>query len=198
MVGRAADQRVTAAASRQQWRSVVFLHYRADAGVLARLLPRGLRPHLLEGEAWAGRPLDIPYRRRVAEFEERPDGVRYRFAETSDGAAASPLEDCGGTARSREDGAPEHALEVRSGELIRVHSAQDVFLTGRWNAFTAPRGRLLRFPVHHPPWPLHAARAGGSMLDLVRDWALPVRDEPPIIQYSPGVDVRLAWPRPSR
>lgn len=234
MVGHHPEHRVRVPVGRMGWKHTVFLHYRCDAERISRLLPPGLAPHVIEGQAWlsvtplvmhrmrpAGLPpipwwstfpevnvrtyvrapdgrdglwfftldcsrramplalnrLGLPYRYRRARFEEAGGCLRYRFS--------------GG----REQG--EHTLDVSTGEPITEPSELDIFLSGRWNAFSTRATLLLRFPVTHQPWPLHAATATGSMLALPHDMGLPVLATPPIVQYSPGVDVALGAPRPA-
>ncbi|GAA4717970.1 YqjF family protein [Pedococcus ginsenosidimutans] len=43
----------------QWWRDITFLHWPVDPGLLAPLLPRGVRPDLFDGSAWVGL---IPFR----------------------------------------------------------------------------------------------------------------------------------------
>ena len=45
--------------SAQWWRDACFVHWRADPGLVAPLLPRGVRPDLHEGHAWVGL---VPFR----------------------------------------------------------------------------------------------------------------------------------------
>lgn len=123
---------------------------------------------------WGAPPLGLPYRHREAEVVEQPGEVRFRF-------------DHG------------HDLTVTPGDPIESPSGLDIFLAGRWNAFSRRFHRLLRFPISHEPWPLHSATATatGGMLNIPRDLGLPVLADQPLIHYSPGVDVRLAAPRPA-
>ncbi|MFC7375496.1 YqjF family protein [Brachybacterium sp. GCM10030268] len=121
-------------------------------------------------------PLGLPYRYRPAQFERGVDGrLSYCF-----------------------HGKREHTLDVSPGEPVPQPSDLDAFLVGRWNAFSALPRVLLRFPVSHRPWPLQDATGAGTMLEMPRDMGLPVLDTAPIVQYSPGVDVALAAPRPVR
>lgn len=124
---------------------------------------------------WALNILGLPYNYREAEFEQAPREVRFRF-----------------------HGKHKHDLRLQIGAPLAVHSARDIFLTGRWNAFGTQLNRLIRFPVAHQPWPLHSATASGSMLTAPRDLGLPVLSDQPIVQYSPGVNARFAAPRLAR
>ncbi|WIE64047.1 DUF2071 domain-containing protein [Curtobacterium sp. MCLR17_036] len=36
------------------WQDIVFAHWRSDPGALARLVPRGTRPDVVDGSAWVG------------------------------------------------------------------------------------------------------------------------------------------------
>lgn len=111
----------------------------------------------------------LRYRYRPAEFSAEPGKVSYNF--------------------HGDD------LTVRIGARITEQSVRDIFLTGRWNAFTRRGNRLLRFPIAHQPWALHTATASGNLLTAFEDLGLPVLDHQPIVHYSPGVDVRIAAPR---
>lgn len=88
-------------------------------------------------------------------------------------------------------------LEVEVGELIAESelSELDVFLTGRWRAFTQRLGRLMHVPVEHPPWTLHRASILACEHNgLLRGLPAP-RTEAHVL-YSPGVEVKLGFPRP--
>lgn len=123
---------------------------------------------------WGLNPLGLAYRYRKAEFAHEAGVVNFCF-----------------------HGEHEHTLDARMGDPIKEPTARDVFLTGRWNAFTVRFNRLLRFPIAHEPWPLYTATATGSMLTVPHDLGFPVLTDQPDIQYSPGVDVRLGSPRPT-
>jgi uncharacterized protein len=229
MAGRYPDHPVRVPLGRMGWEPTVFLHYPCTAEGMSRLLPAGLEPQLLDGQAWlsvtpltrrqvrpAGFPavpgwstfpelnvrtyvkgpgdndglwffrLDCPrrlmvwglnllglhYRYREAEFSVEPEEVSYLVR-----------------------GQPEHALRVRVGEPVREQNELDIFLTGRWNAFALRFNRLIRTPIAHQPWLLYTATVTGSMLTAPQDLGFPVLTDHPISRYSPGVDVRVGFPR---
>lgn len=70
----------------------------------------------------------------------------------------------------------------------------DVWLTGRWRAFTRPAGRLVTIGVHHEPWPLHRCEVddleeyllGHAGLDRDGSW-------PEHVLWSPGVKATLGF-----
>jgi uncharacterized protein YqjF (DUF2071 family) len=51
MAGREPEERVVPIV-RQSWRRLSFLHWRVDADLIARRLPAGLKPELIDGSAW--------------------------------------------------------------------------------------------------------------------------------------------------
>lgn len=69
------------------------------------------------------------------------------------------------------------------------------FLTGRWRAFSRRGRQLFATPVEHPPWPLWHAETTVVDASLVAAAGLPPPDGAPLVHYSPGVDVRLGFPR---
>jgi uncharacterized protein YqjF (DUF2071 family) len=77
-----------------------------------------------------------------------------------------------------------------AGEL----TALDHWLTARFLLFsmTGRRQRIAR--ASHRPWPLHRATARAWRDELVAAAGLPAPAEPPVVHYSPGVDVRVGRP----
>ncbi|MBB1482325.1 DUF2071 domain-containing protein [Tessaracoccus sp. MC1865] len=69
-------------------------------------------------------------------------------------------------------------------------------LTGRFTAFHR-RGIMWQTPVEHQPWPLHRATVDGELTAPLRWVGLPEPDSAPMIQSSPGVNVKLASLRPA-
>lgn len=64
------------------------------------------------------------------------------------------------------------------------------FLAERYILFAQPReGTLLLGQVHHPPYPLHRATVHGVRESMARAAGLPDPQGPPLVLYSPGVDV---------
>jgi uncharacterized protein YqjF (DUF2071 family) len=54
MAGNAPEARVRIPFVLQDWHATSFLHWRCDPEVIARLLPPGLEPDVLDGSAWVG------------------------------------------------------------------------------------------------------------------------------------------------
>lgn len=97
----------------------------------------------------------------------------------------------------RRVGSAGHDLAVVPGAPYTGGEAGplDHFLTGRWRAFGRQFGRLTVTDVEHPPWPLHRATVHRLEQTLTAAAGLPAPERPPLVHYSPGVDVRLAVPR---
>lgn len=72
----------------------------------------------------------------------------------------------------------------------------DMFLTARWGLFqVGRRGRVRYTPVEHGPWPLHAAEVRHLDDELVAAAGLPEPEGRMVLRHSPGVDVRIGFPR---
>jgi uncharacterized protein len=73
-------------------------------------------------------------------------------------------------------------------------TALDHWLTARFLLFsvTGRRQRIAR--AEHPPWLLHRATARTWRDGLVAAAGLPAPADPPVVHYSPGVDVRVGRP----
>ena len=54
MAGNRPEERVRTPFVLQDWHAVSFLHWRVEPGAIARLLPEGLVPDLVDGSAWVG------------------------------------------------------------------------------------------------------------------------------------------------
>lgn len=54
MAGNQPEERVRTPIAHQSWRHVSFLHWRYEEDVIQRMLPEGLKPHLVDGSAWVG------------------------------------------------------------------------------------------------------------------------------------------------
>ena len=77
---------------------------------------------------------------------------------------------------------------------------RDHFLTARWTLFSVggPTGGWRRYAnAQHDPWTLGPLRRA-TVLEvddqLVADTGLPAPKTPPLVHYSPGVDVRIGRP----
>jgi hypothetical protein len=76
---------------------------------------------------------------------------------------------------------------------------RDHFLTARWILFSVAGARYRFARACHQPWPLHRAQARVVDDRLVAAAGLPQPQGPPLVHYSPGVDVRIGRPeRPAR
>ncbi len=122
--------------------------------------------------------LGLPYRTAAVEVKQDGRNVRYTM--------------------ERHEGEPASMdLEILVGDEIdesRV-SDLDVFLVGRWRAFTQRFSRLMTVPVEHEPWTLHEAEiVRWEHHGLLRGLPSPETDSH--VLYSPGVEVRLGFPRP--
>ena len=119
-------------------------------------------------------------------------GVPYRFADMSveEGDVVRY--------RSRRRDRPDvgHDISVRPGGPCEAPSDLDHWLTGRWRAYSSLAGRLATVPVQHQPWPLWEAAVVNLDESLLTAVGLPEPDDAPLVQYSPGVDVRLGVPHP--
>lgn len=100
--------------------------------------------------------------------------------------------------RSRRRDRPEvgHDISIEPESPRQSPSELDHWLTGRWRAYSTIGGRLATVPVQHPPWPLWDATVLNLEQSLLTAVGLRGPDHPPLVQYSPGVDVRLGMPHP--
>lgn len=93
---------------------------------------------------------------------------------------------------------PMATIEVEVGEAIAPGAVSDLdhFLSARWALVTARRGRLLYGAVDHPRWPLHEVRSFDVEQSVVEAAGFPAPSGEPIVRYSPGVPVDIAWFEP--
>jgi uncharacterized protein YqjF (DUF2071 family) len=92
-------------------------------------------------------------------------------------------------------------VRIRIGEPFRAAELdeRDHFLTARWILFSVAGSRQRFARACHQPWPLHRAEALTVDDRLVTAAGLPQPQGPPLVHYSPGVDVRIGLPeRPGR
>ncbi len=64
----------------QQWRDLAFLHWSIDPDLVAGLLPRGVRPDVLDGRTYVGL---IPFHMRKAGLADHPTPYLGDFPETN-------------------------------------------------------------------------------------------------------------------
>ena len=118
-------------------------------------------------------------------------GVPYRWSamEVSAGETCTYL--------SSRRGTPEigHDIVVVPATPLTALDERTTFLTGRWRGISAVAGRLVAVPVQHAPWPLWSAAVERLDETLVASCGLPSPTADPIVQWSPGVDVRFGPPR---
>lgn len=84
---------------------------------------------------------------------------------------------------SRVDGSESYRLQMRPGHPI-VASDFEVWLTGRWRAYTKHLGRLLATPISHEPWPLREARLEAMEQNLTESVGLSGLTDPPLVHFS--------------
>lgn len=102
------------------------------------------------------------------------------------------------SARRRWPG-PGHVgslVEVEIGDPYRPEELNefDHFLTARWTLYGTWGRRLLMARAQHSPWPLYRARVRKLKDGLLEATGLPGSEGPPIVHWSPGVDVRVGYP----
>ncbi len=124
-----------------------------------------------------GRTYRLPYMWSAMELGQRGDELTYTCQRRWPGPR-------GVRSRSR----------VRVGERV-APSGLDDFLTARWRLHSSWLGRTAATPVAHEPWPLHHAELLELDDELVEAAGLPAPQGPPLVLYSPGVDVRIGPPR---
>jgi uncharacterized protein YqjF (DUF2071 family) len=99
-------------------------------------------------------------------------------------------------AGARRGGQPSYHLVVRPGDPIHP-SPRDIWLTGRWRAYTRHLGILFETPVQHEPWPLSTGVIEQLTETVVCSTSLPPPSGDPLVHFSSGVrDVHLGIPRP--
>lgn len=114
----------------------------------------------------------LPYHRATMEVRATETRVHYTSART--GAVAD--------------------ITVDVGEAITRPDDLALFLTERYRLYTVFLGGLATAPVEHQPWPLHRAALVSFKETVRRSAQLPEAPGPPLVHYSPGVDVRVGAP----
>ena len=87
-------------------------------------------------------------------------------------------------------------VEVEIGDRYLPNELTDIdhYLTARWTLYGTWGRRLLMARAQHAPWPLYRARAVALKDSLVEAVGLPAPGDPPIVHWSPGVDVKVGYP----
>lgn len=120
----------------------------------------------------------LPY--CFARAEHRVDGRRHRYE----------------LARRWPHRDRAHAtIDVRVGRALPPDEVTDLdhFLSARWALVTTRLGRLQYGAVDHPRWPLHEVDDWQVDQDVLSAAGLPAPVGEPVVRYSPGVPVELAW-----
>ncbi|HEY5153087.1 MAG TPA: DUF2071 domain-containing protein [Acidimicrobiales bacterium] len=89
----------------------------------------------------------------------------------------------------------EVAVEIGAAYLPGEATDLEHWLTARWRLFSATSDGLRHALADHPPWPLRHARVLHLDQDLVTAAGLPEPEGPPLVHWSPGVEVRVGFPR---
>jgi uncharacterized protein YqjF (DUF2071 family) len=97
---------------------------------------------------------------------------------------------------ARRDGSCSYRVDVRPRQPLLEPTPLDVWLTGRWRAYSWHLGRLLETPVEHEPWPLSAATLEGLHETIAASFGLPGAAADRVVHFSEGVrHVRLGASR---
>lgn len=208
----------------QAWRNLTFLHWRYPARVLAARLPRGVEIDTFDGSAWL-RIAPFRLELRADAFPETncltyvrgPDGGGAVWFFSLDAARLIAVagariayglpymwsrmrmradERRAGYESSRiwPDRAAMTGIAVERGEPMAAGELEN-FLTMRLRLYSVRFGRLITAEVEHGPWPLESARAVQAEQTLTDALGLPRPEGPPLVHFSPGVEVRVGRPR---
>ena len=84
-------------------------------------------------------------------------------------------------------------VEVEPGPLLQPGELRELdhFLTARRLLYAKSRRGLISARAEHPPWPLQRARLVLLEDHLLRAAGLPAPEGPPLVHFSPGVEVRI-------
>jgi uncharacterized protein YqjF (DUF2071 family) len=85
-------------------------------------------------------------------------------------------------------------IVIRPGTPIEPDEL-DHFLTARWGLYSRTRRAVRYAPVDHEPWPLRDAELVRADHGLITAAGLPAPTGSPHVRCSPGVAVRVGWPR---
>jgi uncharacterized protein YqjF (DUF2071 family) len=85
-------------------------------------------------------------------------------------------------------------IEIADPYLANELTDFDHYLTARWTLYGTWGRKLLMARAQHAPWPLHRARVDVLEDGLVEAAGLPAPTHPPVVHWSPGVDVKVGYP----
>ncbi len=87
-------------------------------------------------------------------------------------------------------------VEIEIGEQYLANELTDFdhYLTARWTLYGTWGEKLLMARAQHAPWPLYRARVVMLEDSLVEAAGLRAPSDPPIVHWSPGVDVKVGYP----
>jgi uncharacterized protein YqjF (DUF2071 family) len=126
----------------------------------------------------ARRSYRLPYFRSRIEVDQGGEGIAYDLMRTSDDGPPAYFK-----ARYGPKG---EELPIRDGSLER-------WLTERYCLYTLDdEQRIQRGDIHHPPWPLHEARAEIETNTMAMPFGIELEGEP-LLHFSPRQDV-VIWP----
>ena len=88
-------------------------------------------------------------------------------------------------------------VEVETGDRYLASELTDFdhYLTARWTLYGTWGQKLLMARAQHAPWPLHRARVVMLEDGLVEAAGLSAPADLPVVHWSPGVDVKVGYPR---
>lgn len=119
-------------------------------------------------------------------------GLPYAWSRMQVGTAPSRIEYQ--SHRRWPDGSAMTRIEIEPGEPI-VATELETFLTARYRLYSYVLGRPSYTNVEHTPWPLYAAQAVRVEQTLTAAAGLPDLEKGPLVHFSSGVTVRVAFPQ---
>jgi uncharacterized protein len=162
------------------WEDVVFAHWRHEPASLARLVPRGTRPDVVDGSAWAGLTAYVFRETRVPPFP--PSGRLGSMTEVT--VEVLTVDD-----RGRRGVAYRTVDTANVPAIVAAHTLLGVPYTFA-HARARRRGDTLSYrSVRHPARPLHPAR---SLLRSPRLRGRPRHDATVRVVAGDVVDDQLA------
>ncbi|MBA2947364.1 YqjF family protein [Streptomyces himalayensis] len=124
----------------------------------------------------------------------RAVGAPYHLSDLS----VTTVDDTVSYAGTRRGGSPSYHLVARPGPRI-TPSERDIWLCGRWRAFTWRLGTVFEIPIWHDPWVLSSAALEDLGEDLTSAAGLSRPRGEPLVHFSHAMrNVRLGPARPSR